>query len=118
MAVAPLSAHELRDAVRQGAAVDLARLDRVLGIDAERGLVEVQSQTRWGAVAARLRPGDARADAVRTTMATVGASIAPNAAGPDGRPAAAHVEALTLVTPDGELRRVSRENNTRLWSLA
>src|SRR4051812_48290736 len=54
---------------------------------------------------------------VRTTMATVGESIARNAAGPDGTPAVNHVASLTVVTPDGELRRVSRQRSKDLFAL-
>ena len=113
----PLSTIELRDAVRQGHAVDTSRLNRILGLDAVRGLLEVQAATPWHAIAAELRPGDARA-AVRTTMPTVGESIARNAAGPDGMPAVGHVASLTLVMPDGELRRVSRNRDAELFALA
>ena len=113
----PLSAHELRDAMRDAQRFDATRLDRVLRLEPARGEVEVQAHTPWQAIAAQLRPGDAQAAAVRTTMPTVGESIARNAAGPDGRPAVLHVEALALVTPDGQLRRASRHVNRQLFAL-
>ena len=59
-----------------------------------------------------------RAASVRTTLPTVGESLAHNAAGPDGRPAVAHVESITLVTPGGELRRASRTAHRELFALA
>ena len=114
----PLSADELRDAVRHSRRYDAARLDRILGVDKERGLVEVQANTTWRTLAAHLLPGDAKASAARTTMPSVGESIARNAAGPDGRPAVTHVEAIALVLPEGELRRISRHSNPRLFALA
>jgi hypothetical protein len=117
MASLPLSALELRDAVREARPYDVARLDRVLRLDASRGLVEVQAGTTWRSLAAHLRPDDSRAAAVRTTTPTVGESIAWNAAGPDGHPAVAHVESLTLITPDSELRRVSRLAHRELFAL-
>jgi FAD/FMN-containing dehydrogenase len=113
----PLSALELRDAMRQGRTFDASRLNRILGLDAAHGLLEVQAATPWHAIAAELRPGDARA-AVRTTMPTVGESIERNAAGPDGMPAVGHVASLALVMPDGELRRVSRNRDAELFALA
>jgi len=113
----PVSTLELRDAVRQGRTLDTSRLNRILGLDAAQGLLEVQAATPWHAIAAELRPGDARA-AVRTTMPTVGESIARNAAGPDGTPAVGHVASLTLVMPEGELRRVSRNRDAELFALA
>jgi hypothetical protein len=113
----PLSALELREAVRGGQPVDTSRLNRILGIDAQRGLLEVQAATPWQSIAAELRPGDPRAN-VRTIMPTVGESIARNAAGPDGSPAVNHVASLTLVMPDGDLRRVSRHREPELFALA
>jgi hypothetical protein len=118
MTAAPLSALELRDAVRHGQRFDPARLDRFLYADSERGIAEVQAQTAWKTVAVNLLPGDADALRVGATLPTVGTSVAWNAAGPDGRPAVDHVEALALVTPDGELRRASRAANADLFALA
>jgi FAD/FMN-containing dehydrogenase len=112
----PLSAMELCEAVRTGQVPDRARLNRILGLDATRGLLEVQAATPWLAIAGELRPGDARAR-VRTTMPTVAQSIERNAAGPDGTPAVAHVASIALVTPEGELRRVSRDRDAELFAL-
>jgi FAD/FMN-containing dehydrogenase len=113
----PLSALELREAVRNSKRYDPLRLSRVLSVDERIGLIEVQAHTPWRAIADRLRPGDSQAASTRTTMNTVGESIAANAAGPDGRPAVAHVESLTVVTPEGELRRISRHAHRELFAL-
>jgi FAD/FMN-containing dehydrogenase len=112
----PLSALELREAMRNGERIDKARLNRVLGIDAQRGLIEVQGGTPWRAIAAELRPKDPRALAA-SSMATVGSSIARNAAGPDGAPTVNHVASLALVTADGDLKRVSRNREPELFAL-
>lgn len=117
LATMPLSALELREAVRSSRPVDTSRLNRILGVDAQRGLLEVQAATPWQSIAAAMRPGDRRAN-VRTTMPTVGESIARNTAGPDGNPAVNHVASLTLVMADGELRRVSRHREPELFALA
>ena len=116
----PLSALELSAAMREALPYDAKRLDRVLRVDERYGLVEVQAATPWKTIAAALRPGDARSASasVQTTLPTVGQSLAHNAAGPDGRPAVAHVESITLVTPGGELRRASRTANRELFALA
>ena len=116
----PLSALELSAAMRAALPYDAKRLDRVLRVDEHHGLVEVQAATPWTALAAALRPGDARSAAasLRTTLATVGASLAQNGAGPDGRAAVAHVQSITLVTPGGELRRASRTAHRELFALA
>jgi FAD/FMN-containing dehydrogenase len=116
LAMKPVSALELCEALRNGQAIDLSRLNRILRLDATHGLLEVQAATPWHAIADELRPGEARAK-VRTTMPTVGESIARNAAGPDGIPAVAHVASLTLVTPEGELRRLSRLRDAELFAL-
>lgn len=114
----PLSAAELCDAIRHGRPFEAARLNRILGLDAQRGLLEVQGGTAWATIAAELRPGEPRAAAIaRTTRPSVADSLAWNAAGPDGQPAVAHVHSLTLVTPDGELRRISRQRDRELFSL-
>src|SRR3989449_8420742 len=67
----PLSAHELQEAMRNARPIDAARLDRVLRLEPGRGVVEVQANTTWRSLAARLRPGNAQAAALRTTMPTV-----------------------------------------------
>src|SRR3954465_13316621 len=100
----PLSAFELRDAMRNAAPYDSARLSRILRVDRDQGVVEVQGNTAWKSLATRMRPNDERAAGMPTSVPSIGESIARNAAGPDGRPAVAHVESMTIVTPDGELR--------------
>ena len=115
----PLSAYELRDAVRHGQRVDTSRLDRILRPEDNRGVIEVQAATPWRALASLLRPGDTQSEAasLKATMRTIGESIARNTAGPDGRPAVTHIESLTLVTPEGELRRINRVANSSLFAL-
>ena len=113
----PLSALELSAAMREARPYDPSRLDRVLGVDERRGLIEVQAATSWTSVAARLRPGDAHAASIETTLPTVGEMLMCNAAGPDGRPVVAHVESMLLVAPTGELMRISRAGQSDLFSL-
>ncbi len=114
----PHSAFELRDAVRHARRFDPVRLDRVLRLDSDRRLLEVQASATWASAAARLRAGCEEAGEAWEGLGTIGAALATNAAGPDGRPVVAHVESLALVTPDGELRRVSRECHPELFRLA
>lgn len=110
----PLSAQELCELVRKSLPFDPSRLNRVLGVDTSRAVVEAQAGTSWKRLAAHLRPGDAQA---RELRATIGQSLAWNAAGPDGRPTVSHVESFTMVTPDGQLRRVNRMSNPPLFAL-
>lgn len=111
----PLSAHELRDAVRTARRFDPVRLDRVLRLDEERGLLEVQASIPWTALAEPL--GTDLSGRIWDTD-RVAQAVDANAPLPDGSPIVAHIEALALVTPDGELRRASRSANGELFALA
>ena len=113
----PLSALELQDAVRCARRYDPTRLDRVLRLEPERGQLEVQASASWASVASRIAP-PAAAAALSACPLTVAESVAVNVAGPDGAPIVAHVESLTLVMPEGELRRVSRQSAPKLFALA
>jgi FAD/FMN-containing dehydrogenase len=113
----PLSAHDLRQAVRSAQRYDPARLDRVLRIDRERDRVEVQTSASWASLAALLGP-HAGAAALAAEHSAIGEAVAANAPGPDGLPVVAHIESLALVTPDGTLRQISRENHPKLFALA
>lgn len=120
------SADDLRRAMRQAARGEVAQrattaLDRVLGWDAARALVEVQSGTPWPTLAARLAQQIPEFEAAvwhGSPAGSVGDAVAVNAPGPDGQPVVALVEALTLVTADGELRHASRVRDPALFALA
>lgn len=113
----PLSALELREAVRDARRYDAARLDRVLRVDESHGRAEVQASTSWAALAERAGLAGDFAPAWRCAGSTVGAAVGSNGAGPDGRPVVAHVESLALVTAEGELRQVSRTSHPELFRL-
>jgi hypothetical protein len=57
-------------------------------------------------------------EGARLYTGTVGEAAAENRPGPDGRPLVAHLRALTLATPDGQLRRASPERAPELFRLA
>lgn len=107
----PMSALELCSAIRHGRPYLPARLDRVLRLDEERGLVEVQAGAAWTSLRSCLETSG------WNDAGTIAHSVGANLPGPDGRPMVAHVEALTLVTTDGDLRRVSRESQSGLFAL-
>lgn len=118
------SADELRGALRQSRhqplALDASGLDRVLRLDSRDGLLEVQSATSWTALAGYVRPRGVALDAFASAAglpASVGEAISRNCAGPDGRPVSGHVAALALVTPEGDLKRASRDYNPELFRL-
>lgn len=118
------SADDLRNALRQARAqavtLDGTGMDQVLQVDACRGLVEVQAAARWPDIAAHPAlqgVGLERFAGDRVLPGTVGESVARAAPGPDGLPVTAHVAAVTLVMPDGELRRAGRGANGDLLRL-
>lgn len=117
------SADELRNAIRNSHAhaviLDGTGMNRVLRLDATRGLIEVQAATTWPEIVKYLAGRKAGIDAfAKTDPAPVGESVSAAAPGPDGQPVTAHVAALTLVMPDGELRRADRDSNEELFRAA
>ncbi|MSQ88787.1 MAG: FAD-binding protein [Betaproteobacteria bacterium] len=119
------SADDLRSALRQAREhainLDGSGMDRVLHLDSKRGLLELQAATAWTELADYLALRGIAIDAFARmpgAPATVGEAVAQAAAGPDGLPVSAHVAALTLFTPDGEMRRADRHGNRELFRLA
>lgn len=119
------SADDLRRALRAARerrlVLDTSALNRMLRLDGERNRLELQAATPWRAIAGYLGERAAELDAGLQTAGlpeSVGEAVSANAAGPDGTPIVSHVEAIALVTPDGELRRVDREANLNLFRLA
>jgi FAD/FMN-containing dehydrogenase len=124
-AVRVRSADELRGALRraraEALALDASGLDRVLRLDCSRGTLEIQAAATWAALAQYVRPRGLALEAFASTCGlppTAGEAISRNSAGPDGHPLCRHVATLTLVTPDGELKRASRDFNPELFRLA
>jgi len=116
------SANDLRNALRHAREhslkLDGSGMDRVLQLDAKRGLLEVQGATPWTELTRYLASHKIAVDAFAQMPATVGKAVAQAAAGPDGLPVSVHVAAITLCTPDGELRRADRDAHGELFRLA
>jgi FAD/FMN-containing dehydrogenase len=119
------SADELRTAVRhsrlQALTLDGSAMSHVLRLDAARGLIELQAATPWSDLSKYLGARKVRIDAfvgAPGLPATVGEAVSVAAPGPDGLPVTAHVRAIALVTPDGELRRADPESNAELFRAA
>jgi len=116
------SADDLRNALRHAREhalrLDGSGMDRVLHLDAARGLLEVQAATPWAELVRYLAAREIEIDAFAQMPATVGEAVAQAAPGPDGMPVSAHVTALTLFTADGELRRADRDAQRDLFCLA
>ena len=116
------SADDLRNALRHArehsVRLDGSDMNRVLQLDAKRRLVEVQAATPWAEIASYLASNKVAIGAFARMTGTVGETVAQSTAGPDGLPVTAHVAAITLFTPDGELRRTDRNAHPELFRLA
>ena len=119
------SADDLRNALRHAREhslkLDGSGMDRVLHLDAKRGLLELQAATPWAELARYLASRNIAIDAFARmpgAPTTVGEAVAQAAPGPDGLPVSAHVAAIILFTPDGELRRADRNAHRELFRLA
>ena len=115
------SADDLRTALRHARGhslnLDGTQMDRILHLDANKGLIELQAATPWGELARYLAAHKIAIDGFAQMPATVGEAVSQAAPGPDGLPVSAHVAAITLFTPDGELRRADRNAHGELFRL-
>jgi FAD/FMN-containing dehydrogenase len=123
--IAVRSADELRRALRaareRALTLDVSGLNRMLRLDGQRRQIELQAATPWSAVAGYLgEQGVTRgvADFARHLGGTVGETVSENGPAPDGTPVSIHVEAITLVTAEGDVRRADRHANSDLFALA
>jgi FAD/FMN-containing dehydrogenase len=108
--------------------LDTRRFDRVLRLDAERGLVEVESGIQWPALIQRLAELQAHLTARWTIRQkqtgadrlSVGGALSANVHGRGLTmcPIVADVDSFTLIDASGELRRCSRTENAELFRLA
>ena len=108
--------------------LDTTGLDRVIGFDAERGLVEVEAGIMWPALHAWLVRAQPRCPTRWTFRQkqtgadrfTIGGSLAANIHGRGLAmpPFVADVEAFTLVDAQGAIRRCSRTENAQWFALA
>ena len=111
-----------------GVMLDIRRLDRVLGFDVERGLIEVESGMQWPKLLAELTSAQrGRAKqwgfAQKQTGAdrlTMGGCLSANVHGRGLTlpPFIGDVESFTLLDPAGELKNCSRTENPELFRLA
>lgn len=104
-----------------GTLLDTRPMKRVLGLDAERGLVEVEAGIQWPELVERLAgtPWGIRQKQTGADRLTLGGSVSANS---HGRglvfpPLVEDVERLQLVSPDGSLVLCSRDENADLFRL-
>jgi len=110
-----------------GTVLDTRGMSRVLHLDRQRGLVEVEAGIQWPELVERLHAAQ-RGEREQWSIAqkqtganrfTVGGSVAANCHGRGLRmgPIVSDVESLRVVTADGSILRCSRTCNRELFSL-
>jgi FAD/FMN-containing dehydrogenase len=105
-----------------GVLLDTRPLARVLGLDAEAGVIEVEAGIQWPALLTHLRdtPWAFAQKQTGADRLSLGGALAANGHGRGLalRPIVADVESFELVGPDGELKTCSRDENADLFALA
>ena len=104
-----------------GFLLDTRGLDRVLGVDAEQGTIEVEAGIQWPALVRYLERGPWTIAQKQTgaDRFSIGGSVAANIHGRGlaMRPFVSDIESLVVVGADGEARRCSRTENADLFRL-
>lgn len=110
-----------------GLLLDTRPMDRVLDLDAERGIVEVEAGIQWPALieglrvlqAGRSRPWTIAQKQTGADRLSIGGTISANAHGRGlkMKPFVADLESFVLVDPRGEAIECSRHRNPELFGL-
>ena len=110
-----------------GLLLDTRRFDRVLALDVEHGLVEVESGIQWPALVQRLHelqprsaaPWTIRQKQTGADRLSIGGALSANVHGRGLTmcPFIADVDSFTIVGADGVVRRCSRTENRELFRL-
>jgi FAD/FMN-containing dehydrogenase len=113
---------------RDGVVLDTRGMNRVLSLDSERGIVDVEAGIQWPELIAHLNAAQRSAGrpwaiAQKQTGAdrlTIGGSIAANihGRGLKMKPFVADIESFMLVDASGQMIRCSRDENAGLFRLA
>ena len=111
-----------------GLLLDTRRFDRVIALDTERGVVEVESGIQWPALVRRLHelqprcatPWTIRQKQTGADRLSIGGALSANVHGRGLTmcPIVADVDAFTIVDAAGILRQCSRIENRELFRLA
>lgn len=111
-----------------GLLLDTRRFDRVVALDREQGLVEVESGIQWPALVRRLHelqagsaaPWTIRQKQTGADRLSIGGALSANVHGRGLTmcPFVADVDSFTLIGADGVLRRCSRTEDRELFRLA
>lgn len=108
--------------------VDMNQLNRVLHLDKEKGLLEVESGIQWPELVEQVlerqkddtRPWTIAQKQTGADRLTVGGALAANihSRGLTMQPIISDVESFEILLANGEFRRCSRSENTELFKLA
>jgi FAD/FMN-containing dehydrogenase len=101
--------------------LDMNGLTRVLGLDRERGIIDVEAGIQWPALVAALKdsPWAIRQKQTGADRLSIGGALAANVHGRGltMKPFIGDVESFTLVDADGQLVECSRTKNHELFAL-
>jgi FAD/FMN-containing dehydrogenase len=104
-----------------GVLIDTLGLDRIIGLDGEHGIIEVEAGVQWPALIDRLatEPWGIAQKQTGADRLSIGGAIAANVHGRGlaMKPIVSDVESLVLVTADGEAVTCSRDENAELFGL-
>ena len=110
-----------------GVHLDLTAMNRLIGLDAERGIVDVEAGIEWaglldqlvGLQAGRDRQWGIRQKQTGSDHLSIGGALASDVHGRGlhQAPIVADVESFTLVDPSGAVREVDRASDPGLFSL-
>lgn len=108
--------------------LDMRDMNRVLSLDRERGLIEVESGILWPKLIGYLNEAQAGQDKqwgiiqkqTGADRLSLGGALAANVHGRglNLKPIIDNVESFTLIDAQGELKKCSRQENTELFRLA
>ena len=104
--------------------ISMSSFDRVIGMDAENGIVEVQSGIQWPALidwlAKNQNKWGIRQKQTGADRLSIGGALSSNihGRGLKMRPMIDDVEAFTLIDANGDLKTCSRTENKELFGLA
>lgn len=104
--------------------VDMNAMNRVIGLDSARGVIDIEAGVQWPELVAYLAASGSgwgiRQKQTGADRLTIGGAIAANAHGRGlkMKPIVSDIEAFTLITADGSAIECSRTSNRELFALA
>jgi decaprenylphospho-beta-D-ribofuranose 2-oxidase len=103
-----------------GIVLDMMTFNKILSLDLPKKIVRVQSGVTWGQIQAAIDPYGLSLKVMAIRGITVGGALSSNIHGNDANYGAIieTINSFRLMGADGQIRNVSREENSELFSLA